>query len=510
MNLTVNNDLIRAEFPFSAETINRVKKTGLRWNPREKSWDSPFSYHVIDGLKKEFPELSLDTPELPSCNGWEPSTYLMAHQKEAAEIALKYPRYGFFDDCGTGKTISSLEIIKQKKIKTLVLCKLSLIENAWMVDSKRFAPELKVVNLWEALKKRKKIPEHDVGIINYESFRTHHQKLTGYQMVIADESAVLKDSRSQITKIMISYTDKIPFVYLLSGMPAPNDPLEYFPQFRIIDQSLLGKSFYSFRNHFCFATGFGGYKWEMRPDMKEEFLELIGKKSRVVLKKDVLDLPERTFSVRTVYLTDKEMEAYRKMETDMILEIGDQESVASNSAVKLLKLRQGTSGFYYDEDGKAIVVGHSKLEVLKDLLSEIGNHQVILFTQFHVEADQIEKLLGEKAVRIDGTVSNQTVKNELLKEFMEGKKQYLISHPASLGHGITLTQVNYMIYYSQSYSLEQFYQSRDRIHRFGQRNACSYYHLVAHKTVDEVVVKALEKKESVVNSIFQYLKRNKV
>lgn len=563
MNIVIDNDKISVSFSFNAETINKVKRAGMKWNPKSKTWESTFSYHVLNGLTREFPELEIPGPEILTCDFWEPSTYLMAHQKEAAEIALKYPRYGFFDDTGVGKTLEAIEIVKQKRLKTLVVCPLSIIENAWMRDVQNFTPELKVVNLWEAFKKRKKVPEHNIGIINFEGFKNNLKKLDGYEMVMVDESSKCKDARSQITKALIAYTDRIPFVYLFSGTPAPNNEMEYWSQFRIIDQFLLGKSYYSFRNNFCYAGGFGGYIWKMRPDKREEFLELIGMKSRVIRKEDVLDLPERTFNIRTIYLDAKEREAYNRMEADLIFELENLEienpvdyryqktienmeydengncvenyykneegvdlvswgirnasqegrvkraAVAANSAVKIMKLRQGTSGFYYDEDGKAIVVGHSKLDALKELLGEIGNHQVIIWFQFHFEADQIQNFLLEKCTRVDGTISSQDLKNESVRSFVDGRSQYLISHPASLGHGVTLTNCQYAVYFSLSHSHENHYQSKDRIYRKGQKNACTYYYLIADKTVDGEILKCLENKANTAEAVFAYLKRNR-
>jgi SNF2 family DNA or RNA helicase len=442
---------------------------------------------------------------------WIPSYYLMDHQRQGAEIALTEPRFGFFDDTGTGKTLLGIELIKQKRARTIVVCKLSLIVNAWISDLNKFAPELRVVNLWEIQRKKNgTVPEpHDVAIINYERFRTTAGKLNGYDMVLIDESSSCKDHRSQITKALVRYCDRVHNVYLFSGTPAPNNELEYWSQFRIIDESLLGRSYYSFRNRFCYSTGYGGYTWKLRNDMKPEFLEKIGQKSRVVRKEDVLDLPERVFIDRMVTLSQEETEAYRTMEREMVLEIEGKESVAANSAVKMLKLRQGTSGFFYDTDGDPIIVGKTKLNELKELLSEIGNHQVIIWTHFHVEADQITEMLDHDFVRVDGTRFNQKDKDRDVQAFIHGEVKYLVSHPASLGHGVTLTNCSYAIYYSLSHSYELAYQSQDRIYRKGQRNFCTYYRLIAEKTVDGAILRALEKKEDVVKAVFNYLKNER-
>jgi SNF2 family DNA or RNA helicase len=510
MNLQINNDIITVSFPWSASLVNEVKDCGLKFNPKKKVWESPINFHVIDSLSRRFPDLDLPNTGNVVSPTWEPSPYLMEHQRQAAEIAKQYSRFGFFDDTGVGKTISAIEIIKQKGLKTLVVCPLSLIRNAWMKDIETFAPELSAVNLWEVFKKRKLNTlylDHQIGIINFESFKQNKDKLSGYQMVIIDESSKVKDPRSQITKDLIAFTDKIPFVYLLSGTPAPNNEMEYWSQFRIIDMGILGKSYYQFRNHFCQSFGYGGYQWRLREDKREDFLLALSRRSRVVRKDDVLDLPERTFNIRSVYLDNKEMAAYKEMERNLLVEFGEQSSVAANVAVKIMKLREATSGFLMDGDGIPIKTGSSKVSALKELLEEIGDHQVIIWTHFHYEADQICKMLDHDFVRVDGTVSGQTVKDEMVKAFMEKKVKYLVSHPASLGHGVTLTNCQYAIYFSLSHSHEQHYQSRDRIYRNGQKNACTYYYMIAEHTVDKMILNCLDKKEDAALAVLKFLKK---
>ena len=437
------------------------------------------------------------------------SPYLMAHQRAGAELASEHPRFAFFDDTGTGKTALGIELIKQKKVRTLVVCPLSIITNAWMADLRKFAPDISVANLWDYGRRKAQAPDHQVGIINFERFRTEAGRLQGYEMVLVDESSKAKDPKSKTTKVLIAYCDRVPYVYLFSGTPAPNNELEYWSQMRIIDPAILGKSYYAFRNKFCYPSGFGGYTWKLRDGRRAEFLDKLSEKSRVVRKQDVLDLPERTFNVRDIYLTPAEMEAYRTMERDLLLEIGDQEAMAATAAVKAMKLRQGTSGFYYTTEGAPLVAGPTKLQSLKELLQEIGNHQVVIWFQFRHEGDQIGEMLGHSYGRIDGSSGSQTWKDGLVQDFIRGDLKYLIAHPASLGHGVTLVNCSYTIYYSLSHSHELHTQSQDRIYRHGQRNACTYYYLLAPGTVDVEILQALEHKADVAEAVFRYIKNNR-
>jgi SNF2 family DNA or RNA helicase len=292
---------------------------------------------------------------------------------------------------------------------------------------------------------------------------------------------------------------------LLSGTPAPNSKLEYWSQVRMLDKTLLGASFYAFRNKYYQSCGYEGYTWIEKLGMGVELMEKIASVSTVVRKEDVLDLPERTFQERHIQLSPIEAKAYNDMAKEMLVEIEDQEITAFNAAVKIMKLRQVTAGFLFDEDGEIHSFGSSKLNSLMELLEEIGDHQVLIWTQFQYEAERIEAYLGETSGICNGTI-RQDVKEFYVKAFKNGDIQYLIAHPRTLGHGVTLTNCNYAIYYSLSYSHEEHYQSRDRIYRKGQENHCTYYYLIVPKTIDSVIYKALQKKENIAEGALNYIK----
>ena len=64
-----------------------------------------------------------------------------------------------------------------------------------------------------------------------------------------------------------------------------------------------------------------------------------------------------------------------------------------------------------------------------------------------------------------------------------------------------LLQPNTVIYYSNGYDLEKRLQSEDRAHRIGQKKSVTYVDLVAPKTVDEKIKKALRKKINIATEI---------
>jgi len=447
-------------------------------------------------------------------------SYLMCHQREGVLLGLHERRHLYANDTGTGKTVIGIELHRAIRKKTLVVCPLSIIETAWLEDIARFSPDVRAVNLWRVWKKGTKkddkkkrfvqaIIDNDICIINFESFSKFRVlfESCGFEVLMIDESSRVKNPQAQVTKALTKFADTVEYCYLFSGTPAPNSQLEYFTQVRMVSD-VFTRSFYRFRGLFFYPSGYGGYTWKLRMDREKDFKERLATCSSAVVKEDVLDLPERVDMRREITLSSKEMTAYNSMLRHLYLQIDREEITAANAAVKLSKLRQISSGFIIGDNKDISELGTSKLSELKYLLDEIGPKPVVIWTQFQHEAKTIvEELerLGKTVGRVDGTVSQRT-KEDYISGFKNGTIRYLVAHPRSMGHGQTLINCTDMVYYSLSYSLEDYLQSRDRIYRYGQKNTCSYYYLIAQGTVEEAVMKAVARKHDIAQDVIDYIK----
>jgi len=360
-SIEIHNKVLYLKFDFDKDLVAVVGKQGLGmdWSRARRLWYARCTKIFVDKFLEVFPHFKPEFKEYVSTLPLPyliSSKYLMEHQRLAVLKALKVPRYCFFHDIGTGKTVLQIDLIKQKRVKTLVVCPLSIIETAWMEDIDKFAgPVLNAVNLWKMRQKKNQLDQalqiYNLCIINFESFKVEAERLAkaGFQMLLVDESAKLKNARSQTTKRIKEFAENMDYVYELSGCPAPNSEMEYFSQAQIIDPTLFGSSFYAFRNKYFYSHGYGNFRWSMKEEMREEFMEKLKSISEVVRKEDVLDLPERTYNIRKVYLNTIERKAYEEMKRHLVIEFGGREVIAANVGVKLMKLREGTSGFYLDD-----------------------------------------------------------------------------------------------------------------------------------------------------------------
>lgn len=451
--------------------------------------------------------------------------HLMSHQQRFVEICADHPNYCWWAAPGVGKTIGTAAVICDAKHhgfqgKTVVICPKSIMGCAWLSDLRHF-PDLKAVICWNpvAAKRRKLIatPGADVLIINPACFKSHVQDFldAGVTRLVIDESSCCKNITTQMTKAAMAFARKMKSVYLLSGTPAANGPHEYIPQLMIADPSVFGGSYWPamYRYFAPIKRSIEGVDrvigWKPIASMKDEFHKRLQTRSWSLTKEECLDLPEQVDVEREVVLGAEEANAYISMLEDLKIELGDGDTLNAGCQARLMKLRQITGGGVY-YDGQSRTLGNSKIDELKEVLDEIGNRQVVVWAEFTNEIDRIlaaVHLSGRSAKVIDGrTVLDD--RTEAVERFQRGELDCIVAHPAAAGHGITLTAACYCVYYSHSFSFETYQQSRDRIHRKGQQQKCTYYHLVAAGTVDERILAALRTKQSAHESVMAMLQQH--
>lgn len=468
---------------------------------------------------------------------------LYRHQKAGTILADKYDRFAFFYDTGTGKTVMTLDIIANKEqsdnARFLIIAPKSIIKTAWMDDAKKFYPDLKILPLYKGFTDEKKrellcrwtkgkyydsnspyvkllhtilgvsSPETTSGesiddqlasmaqhyIINSELFirnPKHYIRSLGITGIVMDESAILKNYNGKTSKIMREITTEMKYVYLLSGKPAPNNVVEYFSQMKIVDPDTFSMSFDNFIGMFCY-----GPKNTMIEANKKLFAEMVSVKSLIISKKDCLDLPDCVDIVRQIELPEDVMADYDELyrECMAIIKGMDQSSVFYSSQSKLavlMKLRQMASGFFitesngYRETRDIVDIHNEKLGELNGILDQLEDEQVIVWAQFQHEIELIERELKKRATVVTAYGKTKNLEGSI-DEFKTGRAKYIVANPKTLKYGVTFTNCKYVVYYSFSYSAEDYDQSHDRNYRLGQTEQCTYIYLQSADTIDEIM-----------------------
>jgi len=358
-------------------------------------------------------------------------------------------------------------------------------------------------------------PKLKVAVINYESTWREgvFEALKEYHadMIICDESQRIKTHNARQSKAMHQIGDITKYKLILSGTPVQNNAIDIWSQYRFLDRTVFGDSYWAFRGRYAVMGGFGqkqivGYK---------NLDELISREHSIayrVTKEEAIDLPEQTFETRQVEMGKRERRLYDTLRRDSYAELANGGQITATTVLtKLLRLQQLTGGFLVkDGAGRPEQVSTAKLDALKDIILDYvlgAGKKLVVFARFIPEVKAIIQLAentlpaGKKAVSIYGDIRKED-RGPLVRQFQEDPDTLLfIGQIDTAGTGITLTAADTCVYYSKNFNYATYEQSLSRIHRIGQRNVCTYIDLVVTDSVDETITKALRKKEDLAKTV---------
>jgi hypothetical protein len=346
---------------------------------------------------------------------------------------------------------------------------------------------------------RRAVPPRAVHVISYENAlwwcELYEPGKSPFDMAVFDEVGKLKNPKSPRYKALKKHTKDMKIVVGLNATPAPEGMLDLYAQVTVIDGGkLFGKSFYTWRQKFFAPTDWQGYNWRPQLGAKELILKDLNTIAFRVDEADLAYHQTMTHSQIEVDLPPKAREAYAAMEKVMAIELdGRDDLVAMSAAASSMKLRQITSGFIYDEDGKPIVLHEEKLNALSDLIDSMEREPLLVSYEFGYELEMIRKLW--KGVRYLGQGVSSATARETVDLWNQRKLPIMGIHWASAGHGVNLQAGgSHLASLSRPWSLEGWMQMCGRIDRQGQTRACFGHGIVARNSSDQRVWEALTSK----------------
>lgn len=336
-----------------------------------------------------------------------------------------------------------------------------------------------------------------VIITNFETINVEKERLklfckTRKVAIIIDESAKLKNPDSELTKAFIDLSSYFSKKVIMTGTPAANRPFDIWSQIFFLDggQS-LGSDFASFKRETDLP------KSRIMSDGYSAILDKIfGKIEDFAIRETKqsaqLTLPEKNYHDIWTLFTQDQWLLYKKVKDEMEIEIerdGKMIIDDSHQALKrLLRLLQVTSNPKIIDEKFNFKSG--KEYELDRLVKQIAarNEKMIIWTSFVKNVDYLYEKYKEKygAVRFYGAL-NLIDREKAVKQFKEGDAKIFIATPQSAKEGLTLTVANNAIFYDRGFSLDDYLQAQDRIHRISQDKPCHIYNIMVRGSVDEWV-----------------------
>jgi len=457
-----------------------------------------------------------------------------AHQLTALEKSWNRETYAYFMEMGTGKTkvlIDNMSMLYDKgKIDgALIIAPKGVIKTWYEQELPTHLPnhiEHKTV-LWQSnitkkqQEKLNSLMENEmllhILVMNVESLSTQKGKEFAMKYVnchntlmAIDESTTIKTPTANRTKNIIAVGKRAKYRRILTGSPVTKNPLDLYSQCEFLDPWLLDfTSYYAFRNRYAEmkTMHLHGRSVQVVKEFKNlgELSDTVKKFSYRVLKEDCLDLPDKIFIKRHVKLTAEQKRLYEQMKKTAMAVLNGKVTSTMTVLTQLMRLHQITCGHFTADDGSEQQIESNRMNELMDILEEVEG-KAIIWANYQRDISNIVNAISKKhgpgsVVDYYGLTAQEDRQDNIRKFQNDSKCRFLVGTPQTGGYGITLTQANTVIYYSNGYDLEKRLQSEDRAHRIGQTKSVTYVDLIAEDTVDEKIVKALRKKINIASEV---------
>ena len=410
----------------------------------------------------------------------------MQHQRDTASFLTIAKRSFCFNEQGTGKTAAAIwasdYLMAQGKIsRVLIVCPLSIMQSAWQADLFKFAVHRKVGIAHGVREKRKQIIQgpYEYVVINYDGIEVVAKEIkTGnFDLIIIDEANAYKNMGTKRWKCMNSLLLPSTWLWMMTGTPAAQSPLDAFGIARLCVPENTPRYFGQYRDSVMHQIT--RFKWAPKPNAPSIVHNMLQPAIRFT-KEECLDLPDIIYVERQAPLSSQQMKYYRHIKDQMIMSAGGEDVTAVNAAVKLNKLLQISGGSVYSDSGAVIEFDVSnRLKVIEEVIEE-ASHKVLIFVPFkhaiRLLKEHLDKI-GIVSAIIDGAVP-VTKRTEIFRQFQtEPNPTVLIIQPQAAAHGVTLTAANVVIWYSPVTSIETYLQANARINRKGQKNSMTVVHI---------------------------------
>jgi len=457
-----------------------------------------------------------------------------AHQLTALEKSWNKENFAYFMEMGTGKTkvlIDNLAMLydKGKVDSALIIAPKGVVKTWYEQELPTHLPDHieNVSVLWQPnitktqQEKLDSLFEIDsalhILIMNVEALSTEkgvkfaNKFINSHKTLMAiDESTTIKTPTARRTKNIIKIGLNAKYKRIMTGSPITKNPLDLYTQCEFLDPWLLDfSSYYAFRNRYAEMKTMHVHGRSIQVIDKfqnlSELSDTVKQFSYRVLKEDCLDLPPKNFVTRHITLTPDQKRVYEQMKKAAMAVLNGKVTTTMTVLTQLMRLHQITCGYVTADDGSVQEIDSNRIKELMSILEETEG-KVIIWANYQMSVGDIirnlTKTYGKDSYVHYYGLTPQEIRQENIVRFQTDPNcRFIVGTPQTGGYGITLTQANTVIYYSNSYDLEKRLQSEDRAHRIGQKKNVTYIDLIAEDTVDEKIVDALKKKINIASQV---------
>jgi SNF2 family DNA or RNA helicase len=425
------------------------------------------------------------------------------YQRDAFEAVKDLEYAAIFHEQGLGKTKIAIDLLlywlKDTDIDSvLVVTKKQLVQN-WVREFKTHTslrPAVLDTNrgnnyLVFCGPARVVITNFEMMVSEKERFKLYLK--TRNVAVIIDESTKLKNPKAKLSLVFFELSSLFKKRVIMTGTPIANRPYDIWSQIYFLDHGKsLGADFNEFKKETDLSNKLATNE-EIQQQFEDEvsaIYEKINKFSvRETKNSEIVELPDKIYIQERVNFLPEQEEFYNRICEDLMVQVkqGGEFVIDDSSSIvkRLLRLVQVTSNpKLIDEsyEGKS-----AKEEILDSLILKIieAGEKCIVWSNFIENIDYFaKKYKNYGSMKIHGKM-NINDRNRSVEKFRANESKILFAPPMSAKEGLTLTVANHVIFYDRGFSLDDYLQAQDRIHRISQTKTCYIHNIIVSGSIDE-------------------------
>lgn len=324
--------------------------------------------------------------------------------------------------------------------------------------------------------------------------------LENFGCVIIDEAHKLSNNTSIRYKVISDYLkrSKIPYVFLLTGTPLTNRPMNLYHILKLIDAEVT-RDYQYYVEHYC-----DGRTMRLKSG-KEVTLsggatnldELKEKIKHVYIRRllsEMSDMVNKTIETRYYDLSDVQMKRYEELWDEYVTaqqEQGNEDSEDYRQLVEGILVRQYLA--------KEMIA--NTIQLVDEKIED--GEKVIIICTFTEEINELKKYYGNKCVVYDGKMTLKQ-KDKAEYEFMNNPKvKVFIGQIIACSVGLTLTAAHTIVFNSYSFSSAENKQAEDRIYRLNQTEDVVCIYQLFNDSISQRMFDLVTRKQIISNSVIK-------
>lgn len=354
-------------------------------------------------------------------------------------------------------------------------------------------------------------------IINYESMKSFWDSngwnkfntLRAY--ICADESTKIVDPTAKSTKACLEMAQLCAYRRVLTGKPSKGSNSDLWAQLKFINAT--DRNFHQHKYYFTIVGG-----WQGKQSIKNVNTEILKREMEpycyIAEDKYISGFEKIYEPLRRIEMLGEQAKMYKEMQDSLIVELqNDIKMTAPIILTKYLRLQQIASGIGGDEDSNQFNLiepsRNPKIKIVKEIIENEVSNKVIIVCRFRLSIKNLYNELtkeGYKCSVMMGDMGKDITEQKRL--FHEGDHDVCIAQEQVLCFGHTLhgpddNPCTDMIFFENSFSLNNRAQCESRPENYSNPKAISYYDMYG-SGMEEMILKALIKKEDTSMALMGY------